>query len=98
MQWGDVGHPRTCRNRAQVLRTFANVMGEGGDGDVTEMAEGTEGILCGLSVHWPQGVRRGRRSSLFHVYLVRDGKIAEIRPFDDRPPAAAAAGVAPADG
>jgi ketosteroid isomerase-like protein len=97
VQWGDVGHPRGCRNRADVLRTYANIMGEGADGDVTEMAEGTAGILCGLSVHWPDGVRRDRPTSLFHVYLVRDGKIAEIRPFDNRARAAALAGVPPAD-
>jgi len=36
---------------------------------------------------------RPRDHVLFHVYLVRDGRIAEIRRYDDRPSAAEAAGV-----
>jgi len=97
VRWGDADHPRGCRNRADVLRTYANIMGEGADGDVTEMTEGSEGILCGLSVHWPEGAQRGRPGPLYHVYLVREGKIAEIRPFDDRARAAVSAGVEPGE-
>ncbi|HUI02542.1 MAG TPA: nuclear transport factor 2 family protein [Acidimicrobiales bacterium] len=95
VRWGEADHPRACRNRADVLRTYAAVMGEGAEGEVTELAEGSEGILCGLTVRWPEGGRRRGPGALYHVYVVRHGRIAEIRPFDDRARAAAAAGVEP---
>lgn len=91
--WGDVGHPRGCRNRADVLATFSALMGEGVDGQITELEEGTEGLLCGLEVRWPEDSHRRRDPPLFHVYLVRGGLISEIRPYDDRAPAAEAAGL-----
>jgi hypothetical protein len=36
-----------------VLATFAGVLCEGAEGEITELEAGTEGILCGLSVSWP---------------------------------------------
>ncbi|HXQ19490.1 MAG TPA: nuclear transport factor 2 family protein [Acidimicrobiales bacterium] len=91
--WGDVGHPRGCRNRDQVLATYGALMGEGVDGRITELVEGEAGLLCGLAVDWPDPAARQGDRTRFHVYLVRDGLIAEIRRYDDRESAAEAAGV-----
>ena len=91
--WGDSGHPRGCRNRADVLATFARLLDKGVDGHVTEIETGAVGILCGLTVEWPDGDPRELDRSLYQVYLVRDGRIVEIRRYDDRDSAAEAAGV-----
>lgn len=91
--WGDANHPRGCRNREQVLATFGALMGDGVDGRITELVEGDAGLLCGLAVEWPDPAARPDDRTLFHVYLLRDDLIAEIRRYDDRASAAAAAGV-----
>lgn len=92
--WGDVGHPRGCRNRSDVLATFGQLLNKGVDGRITELKTGTAGILCGLTVEWPEGdPRASDSSSLFHVYMVRDGQIYQIRRFDDREFAAETAGL-----
>jgi hypothetical protein len=92
--WGDVGHPRGCRNRSDVLATFGQLLNTGVDGRITELKTGTAGILCGLTVEWPEGdPRAADSSSLFQVYMVWDGQIYQIRRFDDREFAAEAAGL-----
>jgi len=92
VRWGDDDNPRRCRSRADVLATFSGAMADGVGGRITEVATGSEGVLCGLAVRWPDGDDRPDRS-LFHVYVVRDGLISEIRPYDDRASAAEAAGL-----
>jgi ketosteroid isomerase-like protein len=93
VSWGDVGHPRGCRNRSDVLATFGQLLNKGVDGHITELETGPSGILCGLTVDWPDGDPRSADTSLFHVYIVRDGQICEIRRYDDRDSAAEAAGL-----
>ena len=61
---------------------------------VLEVEAGTAGVLCRLSVRWPEGHHRHRQRRLYQVYLCRDGLICEIRAFSDRRSAAAAAGIA----
>ena len=94
VRWGSDDHSRTCRNRSDVLATFARLMSEGAEGAITELAVGTEGILCGLAVAWPRPSHHPDDRNLFHVYLVRDGRIIEIQRYDDRDSAAEAAGIA----
>lgn len=91
--WGDPGHPRGCRNRSDVLATFSRVMGEGVDGQITELSEGSGGLLCGLTIEWPEGHQRSEDRALFHVYRIQDGLITRIERYDDRDSASAAAGV-----
>ena len=91
--WGDPGHPRGCRNSAEVIATFTRLLNEVAGAEVTEVTPGSKGILCGLHVQWPEGVDRPEDRELFHTYLVADGKIQEIRRFDDRSWAAEVAGV-----
>jgi ketosteroid isomerase-like protein len=91
--WGDVTHPRGCRNRNDVVATFSRLIDFGVSGTVTEVATGPRGILVGLEVAWPDDSPRESDTNIFQVYLVRDDKIVEIRPFDDRAGAARAAGL-----
>lgn len=93
VRWGDVNHPRGCRTRGDVLATFGALMADGVDGEIAELVEGDNGLLCRLEVHWPDPTARPDDRELFHKYLVRDGLIAEIQRYDDRPSAAHAAGV-----
>ncbi|MGI8752958.1 MAG: nuclear transport factor 2 family protein [Acidimicrobiales bacterium] len=93
VRWGDDDHPRGCRSRADVVATFARLMEDGVDGAVTELVTGREGILCALSVQWPPGGERPGDRDIYQVYLVDDGHIVEIRRYDDRGSAAAAAGL-----
>lgn len=91
VRWGDDDHPRRCRNRADVLGTFSRLMDEGVEGDIVRLVRGDRGVLCELSVRWPEGM--AGRTSVWQVYLLADDKIAEIRGYDDRQSAAEAAGV-----
>jgi hypothetical protein len=58
VSWGDDDHPRECRNRSDVVATFTRLVSDGADGDIAELVKGAKGILCSLSVSWPQGMRR----------------------------------------
>lgn len=93
VRWGDDDHPRRCRNRSDVLATFRRLMDEGAEADITELVAGTAGLLCGLVVKL-SGAGHPSERRLFHVYLVGDDRIIEIQPYEDRAPAAIAAGVA----
>jgi hypothetical protein len=57
VQWGDEKHPRGCRNRSEVLATFANALSAGLDGTVSELESGAKGILWRFSVTRPEGIR-----------------------------------------
>ncbi len=93
VRWGDEHHPRGCRNRAEVLATFARALSAGLEGAVLEIESGTKGIFCELSVSWPADNPRSHDANVFHVYLVKDGEIFQILRFFDRDSAALAAGV-----
>ncbi|MDA8309156.1 MAG: nuclear transport factor 2 family protein [Actinomycetota bacterium] len=82
--WGDDDAPNTCRSRAEVVATFQRLITDGVGGEVADLKTGPAGILCHLHIHWPEpGSRRGR-DEVFHLYRVHDGRIVEIRPYDDR--------------
>jgi ketosteroid isomerase-like protein len=93
VRWGDENHPRGCKNRAEVLKTFSRGLSEGLDGTVSELESGRNGILCRLAVTWPEDHPRADDVDIFHVYLVRDGHIFQILRFFDRDSAALAAGL-----
>lgn len=91
---GDDDHLRRCRSRSDLLATFWRLMDEGVHADITELVAGTNSLLIGLAVRWPTPGDHPSERTLFHVYPVSDGHIVEIQPYDDREPAATAAGVA----
>lgn len=93
VRWGSDDHPRACRNRSDVLATFSRILAEGAEGEVTEIATGPHGILCGLAVSWPSPTMHQDDRRLYHVYLTESGRIVEIRRYDDRRSAAAAVGL-----
>jgi ketosteroid isomerase-like protein len=91
--WGDPGTARGCRNRSDVLATYSRLMSDGVDGEITELIQGPTGLLCGLTVHWPDETQGRDERSVFHVYRVQDGLITRIDRFDDRDAAAQSAGL-----
>ena len=93
VRWGDDSHPRGCRNRSEVLKTFARALSTGVDGTVSELESGTQGILCRFDVTRPGDDPRSDDVDVFHVYLVSDGQIVQILRFFDRESAANAAGL-----
>jgi ketosteroid isomerase-like protein len=91
-RWGDDDASNKCRNRQQVVATFSRLLDEGVDGRVEEVRVSPNGVLCRLRVDWPDATGRAPSESLFHLYVVRDGLIAEIRRYDDLDSALAALG------
>ena len=84
VRWGDDDHPRRCRSRADVEATFGRLMAEGVDAEIDEVEPGRDGILCRLRVNWPDPKDRRRGMAFYHAYLVREGRITEIKRLDDR--------------
>ncbi len=93
VRWGSDDHPRRCRSRSDVRAMLARGLAEGAEARMADLSVGANGILCALTLSWPTpDVHPGDRR-LFHVYLVRDGQIVEIRRYDDAASAREAAGV-----
>jgi len=67
-----------------VIATFERLLGEGVEGAVIDTTTGPGGVMCQLRVDWPDPTDRSRGGVLYHAYLVRDGRITEIRRYDDR--------------
>lgn len=91
--WGDTNDPRGCRDRSEVLATFSHLLSKGVDGHVTLVETGSAGVLCGLSVQWPEGDPRELDRRMYHVYIVQGGRIVEIQRHDEYAAAARAAGI-----
>jgi len=82
-RWGDDDTPNRCRSRREVVATFDRLLREGVGGEVVETRTGPRGVMCRLRVDWPSTTDDPRHETLYHVYLVRDGRITEIRRYDD---------------
>ncbi len=96
VRWGQPGFPRSCTNRDEVLATLRRGQALGGTAEIGECRSGRNGVLCELLVRWPApgaDVPDATPRLLYHVYLVRDERIVEILPFDERADALAAAGL-----
>jgi hypothetical protein len=91
-RWGGDDHPNRCRSRDDVLRTFSGWITSGVTADVVGIDIGPSGISCRIHVNWIDPSDRARGVDLFHVFLVRDGLIVEIRRYDDAKSAAKAIG------
>lgn len=82
-RWGDDSHPNRCRGRDDVLRTFSDWLGHGVTAEVLDTDTGPLGVACRLRVHWADPADRPRGIEFFHVFMLRDGLIAEIRRYND---------------
>jgi hypothetical protein len=78
-----------------VLATFRAGIESGASGRVGECVDGDDGVLCELLIDWPLDAGRDDDAQVYQVYVVRGGLVCEIRRYDDRASAAAAAGVRP---
>ncbi len=83
-RWGDDDAPNKCRSRTEVVETFQSLIDDGVGGEVAHLTTGPAGILCHLRILWPDPAIRTGRDEVFHLYRVHDGRIIEIRPYDDR--------------
>ncbi len=91
-RWGDDTASNRCRSRSEVIDTFRRQLSAGVEGQVSALEVGPAGILCQLAFTSPAGGAGARPGTVFHLYRVRGGRIAEIEPFADRGPALAALG------
>jgi hypothetical protein len=64
VRWGDGPDPRACRSKADVLVTFARLMGDGVAGTVMDVIVPPGGVVMGHAVTWrPEQSFRSRRGS-----------------------------------
>jgi ketosteroid isomerase-like protein len=95
-RWGAAEGPgdSDCRNRDQVIAWWARARAAGARASVTEVTAGPGTLLVGLEVTGtPAAHETGGAVGRWQVLTVRDGRIADIRSFDDRMAAAVRAGV-----
>jgi len=95
-RWGAPEGPSDadCHNRDQVIAWWASARAAGAQAVVTEVTAGAGTLLVGLDVTGtPAAHEAGGTAERWQVLTVRDGRIADIRGFDDRAAAAARAGV-----
>jgi hypothetical protein len=83
VRWGDDHHPNRCRSRDDVVRTFSGWLGKGVSADVLDTETGSFGVALRLHVNWTDPNDRARGTEFFHVFMVRDEQITEIRRYND---------------
>lgn len=81
--WGDVKDSRGCRDRTEVVATFARLRDAGIRASVNDVITGPRGVLVNLSVHWPVGVDHPPTSTVHQAYMVSDDVIVEVVGFDE---------------
>jgi|GEM_PF-760994 len=97
VHWGAPDDPApSCQNRHQVLAWYQEGRRRGVRAEVTEMVVGTDRILMGLRVTGPEMAGEfAATGDRWQVLTVDGGRVVDIRAFDDRAGAAAAAGLPP---
>jgi ketosteroid isomerase-like protein len=95
VRWGAPGDPSPpCQSRAQVLAWYRNGREAGTRAHVTETVVVGSRILVGLRVSdGDADLGVGGEVDRWQVLTVRDGMVADIRGFDNRDDASAAAGL-----
>jgi ketosteroid isomerase-like protein len=95
VRWGAPGDPSpSCQNRNQVLAWYKNGRAAGTRARVTETVVAGDRILVGLRVsNADSGSDPSGEVDRWQVLTTRDGMVSDIRGFDDRDEAAAAAGL-----
>lgn len=95
-RWGtpEGPHEADCHNRDQVVAWWASARAAGARAVVTEVTAGAGTLLVGLEVTGtPTARETGGAAERWQVLSLRDDRIVDIRGFDNRPAAAARAGV-----
>jgi hypothetical protein len=95
-RWGAPEGPSDwdCRNRDQIIAWWARAQAAGARAVVTEVTAGPGTLLVGFEVTGTPAARdAGGTTGRWQVLAVKGGRIADIRGFDNRPEAAARAGV-----
>jgi ketosteroid isomerase-like protein len=93
VRWGAPDDPMpSCQSRDQVLTWYQHAQGAGGEARVTEVTVHGPKLLVGLRVvAGPPVERHGGPVERWQVITVADGRVVDIRAFDDRGDAATAA-------
>jgi ketosteroid isomerase-like protein len=91
--WGAPGDPKPpCRNRDQVRAWYERSFNRGVRGSVVNVSWVGENVLVGLLVTDPENADTyGGQVERWQVLAIRDGLIADIRGYEDRGSAVAAA-------
>jgi ketosteroid isomerase-like protein len=91
--WGAPGDPKpTCQNREQVLAWYQRSFGRGVRGSVVDVCWVGEKVVVGLLVTGNEDAEAyGGQVERWQVLAIRDGLIADIRGYEDRGSAVAAA-------
>jgi hypothetical protein len=82
VRWGDGPQPRACRSRADVLVTFARLLGNGVSGEVIDLQVLPGGVVAHLRVRWPDPHSPDARTEVWQSYQVEDGLITLIQGHD----------------
>jgi ketosteroid isomerase-like protein len=95
VRWGPPGDRNPpCQNRAQVLAWYRGGRDAGVRARVTETVAAGDRILVGLRVfHTDPDPGDAGEVDRWQVLTLRDGMVADIRGFDNRDEAVAAAGL-----
>ena len=81
---GDLTDERTCRSRDEIIATYKRLLDQGVSGTVVETMTGPAGVACHVEIDWPDNAPNRRDSTLYQVFLVRDGLVTRIQGMDDR--------------
>lgn len=73
-----------CHSRDEVLAWYRGRHASGARADVVETVVGDDTILVGLEVHGTPAVAEGDTVVRWQVLTVAEGRITDIRGFDDR--------------
>ena len=95
-RWGAPEGPSEfdCQNRDQVIAWWSGARAAGARAAVTEVTAGAGALLVGLEVTGiPAADEAGEAVERWQVLTLRGDRVVDIRGFDDRPVAAARAGV-----
>jgi len=93
--WGPGDHSSSgCHNRREVLKWYRRARAAGRRGRVTEVVVGEGKLLVGLEVaERPEAFQQGEDTNRWQVLTLREGRVVDIRGFEDRDAAASSAGV-----
>src|SRR6516164_2961178 len=95
-RWGAPEGPNEfdCQDRDQVIAWWSGARAAGARAAVTEVTAGAGALLVGLEVTGiPAADEAGGAVERWQVLTLRGDRVVDIRGFDDRPVAAARAGV-----